>query len=215
MRAAHTFESSGSKLSKIAIVTALHAGVAIALIGMKVLPPSTPPQDPEFRFIPSPVTPTIPVASTPAPPSPTLPTIYVPTEVLIQLIPEPTVMATSVVPQPSLPSRSDGDSGAAVAGPISEPKADSVYKPAMAGDCTRPDYPARSARFGDTGTVTLALLIGPNGRVGDARIEKSSGHRELDRAAVAALSMCKFSPATANGVPEAAWGKIAYVWTLD
>jgi protein TonB len=48
-----------------------------------------------------------------------------------------------------------------------------------------------------------------------ARIQKSSGSRELDRAAVNALSLCQFKPAMNNGVPEAGWAQIAYVWTLD
>ncbi|UUZ51198.1 energy transducer TonB [Massilia sp. B-10] len=36
------------------------------------------------------------------------------------------------------------------------------------------------------------MLIGTNGQVTESRIQKSSGFRELDRAAIAALSMCKF-----------------------
>ena len=32
---------------------------------------------------------------------------------------------------------------------------------------------------------------------------------------MSALSLCQFKPATNNGVPEAGWGQIAYVWTLD
>ena len=68
---------------------------------------------------------------------------------------------------------------------------------------------------GDTGTVTLALLVGADGRVQDARIESSSGSRDLDRAAVNALSTCTFQPAMHGGVAEAGWAKLAYVWTLE
>ena len=71
------------------------------------------------------------------------------------------------------------------------------------------------ARNGDAGTVGLALLIAPDGHVADSKVTSTSGFRELDRAAMAALSLCKFKPATTNGVPESAWGKIAYVWTLE
>jgi protein TonB len=63
--------------------------------------------------------------------------------------------------------------------------------------------------------VTLALLVGTDGRVTSSRIQKSSGFRELDRAAVNALSQCQFKPAMNNGVPEAGWGQIAYAWVLD
>jgi protein TonB len=86
---------------------------------------------------------------------------------------------------------------------------------ANADGCAKPDYPVNAARNGDTGTVTLALLVGADGRVQNAKVQKSSGHRELDRAALNALSLCQFKPAMNNGVAEAGWGQIAYVWTLE
>jgi protein TonB len=46
-------------------------------------------------------------------------------------------------------------------------------------------------------------------------VQKSSGSHDLDRAAVSALSLCKFKPAMNGGVAEPAWGQIAYVWTLE
>lgn len=81
--------------------------------------------------------------------------------------------------------------------------------------CALPDYPAHAARNGESGTTRLALLVGVDGRVSSARVERSSGSRELDRAAVNALSLCRFKPATENGVAQAAWAQLAYVWTLD
>jgi protein TonB len=86
---------------------------------------------------------------------------------------------------------------------------------ADASGCDLPDYPAAAARRGDAGTTTLALLVGADGRVGSARVEHSSGSRDLDRAAINALSLCKFKPATNNGVPQASWAKLAYAWKLD
>jgi protein TonB len=86
---------------------------------------------------------------------------------------------------------------------------------ADANSCALPDYPASAARLGETGTTTLALLVGLDGRVSSARIEHGSGSRVLDRAALNALSLCRFKPATSNGVPEAGWAQLAYVWKLD
>ena len=86
---------------------------------------------------------------------------------------------------------------------------------ADANACALPDYPAAAARRGDSGTTTLALLVGADGRVSSARIEHSSGSRDLDRAAVNALSLCRFKPATENGVAQAGWAQLAYVWKLD
>ena len=54
-----------------------------------------------------------------------------------------------------------------------------------------------------------------DGRVQDSRIQSSSGSRELDRAAVNALSLCKFQPAMNGGTAEAGWAQLAYVWTLE
>ena len=84
-----------------------------------------------------------------------------------------------------------------------------------ANGCALPDYPARAARNGETGTVALALLVGVNGRVVDSKVLSSSGSRELDRAAQSALSLCSFQPAMEGGQPQQAWAQIAYVWKLD
>lgn len=86
---------------------------------------------------------------------------------------------------------------------------------ADANSCALPSYPASAARDGETGTTTLALLVGTDGRVSSARVEHGSGSRTLDRAALSALSLCRFKPAMNNGVPEAGWAQMAYVWTLD
>jgi protein TonB len=43
---------------------------------------------------------------------------------------------------------------------------------------------------------------------------KSSGFRDLDKAAVAGISKCRFKPAT-DGVPQEGWQQMQYVWTLE
>jgi protein TonB len=103
--------------------------------------------------------------------------------------------------------------------PAAEPSSNSgAIRSAVLADadgCAKPQYPANAARNGDTGTVTLALLVGADGKVSSSRVQRSSGHRELDKAAVNALSLCKFKPAMNGGVPEAGWAQIAYVWKLE
>jgi protein TonB len=81
-----------------------------------------------------------------------------------------------------------------------------------ASGCREPEYPAASARLGETGRVVLGLLVGVDGKVTDSRIETSSGHPRLDEAAREALSLCKFKPGTVDDQPEQAWAKIAYVF---
>jgi protein TonB len=149
-----------------------------------------------------------------APPDVVVPKVEVevqppPVETPIQAVttePDPTP-APAATPQPEAPPAA------------AQPSANSgVMRTAVLADangCAKPDYPANAARNGDSGTVTLALLVGADGKVTSSRIAKSSGHRELDKAAVNALSLCKFQPAMNNGVPEAGWAQIAYVWKLD
>jgi periplasmic protein TonB len=84
-----------------------------------------------------------------------------------------------------------------------------------AANCAKPDYPRNAQRNGDTGTVTLALLIGTDGRVADSKVEKSSGFRELDRAAQVGLGLCRFKPGTIDGVPQQSWTRMQYLWSLD
>ncbi len=81
-----------------------------------------------------------------------------------------------------------------------------------AGGCREPEYPAASARLGESGRVVLSLLVDVDGKVADSKIEHSSGSPRLDEAARAALSLCKFTPGTVDGQPEQAWGRIAYVF---
>lgn len=81
--------------------------------------------------------------------------------------------------------------------------------------CARPEYPRSSQRNEETGTTTLQFLIGVDGRVMEAKLAKSSGFRDLDRAAQSALSKCRFKPAMIDGKPEQAWTAVQYVWTLE
>ena len=81
--------------------------------------------------------------------------------------------------------------------------------------CDKPEYPRKSLRNEEQGTVTLAFLIGLDGQVVDSRVENSSGSKDLDQAAIAGLSLCKFKPGTIDGKPEQSWTKIQYVWKLE
>lgn len=221
MHAAHSYNGSGSKLSKIAIVMALHAAVAIAFMGMKVRPGDPPSRPVDVVFTeespkiiePEPVKPDLDTPKT------VMDKIVVP---IVEFDVKPPEVAQVLKVAPLAPGKTDdgdrtlppGDGGGTK---IEAPAAPDKFTVAFANakDCALPDYPARAVRNGDSGTVNLSLLIGVDGKVTDAKVQKSSGHRELDRAAVDALSLCKFKPATKNGVAQPAWGQLAYVWSLD
>lgn len=78
--------------------------------------------------------------------------------------------------------------------------------------CSKPEWPAGAVEAGKTGTVTMAFLIGTDGKVGKSRIIKSSGHADLDDAARTSLAKCTFRPGTRDGEPAEAWLQVQYVW---
>ena len=81
--------------------------------------------------------------------------------------------------------------------------------------CENPAYPRASLANEEKGTVVLAMLVSVEGAVTDSKIEKSSGFKNLDRAAQKALSACKFKPIMKDGKAEQGWAKIDYVWKLE
>jgi protein TonB len=77
--------------------------------------------------------------------------------------------------------------------------------------CAKPEYPKASLMNEEQGVVSISLLVGTDGVVSESKVEKSSGSKGLDKAALKALSACKFKPA--SGKSE--WQNIEYAWKLD
>ena len=209
-----------AKAAKFALVAALHVAlgaVFIHSINTKKISLSSLPE--QVLVMIEPVRPTPPPPSEPPKPMPKLapPEIVVPkVEVDVAPPPQPAPVQATTEPDPSpFPAMPPDTAPEAPATPAANPGQMRTAVFADANGCALPDYPAAAARRGDTGTTTLALLVGADGRVSSARVERSSGSRDLDRAAINALSLCKFKPATNNGAPEAGWAKLAYVWKLD
>jgi protein TonB len=66
---------------------------------------------------------------------------------------------------------------------------------------TIPGYPTLDRRLNHEGTVVLALSIGADGSVNDAKIATSSGYDGLDQAAIAWVKAhWRYKPATKGGV---------------
>ena len=184
-------------------LSSLPEQVLVMIEPERPVPPAPPPEPPRTM-------------QHTAPPDVVVPKV----EVEVAPPPEPAQIAATTQPDPS-PQPFTPAQAAPEAPPAAQPSASTsagqmhtaVF--ADASGCALPNYPSNAARNGETGTTTLALLVGVDGRVSSARIQHSSGSRELDRAAINALSLCKFKPATSNGAPEAGWAQIAYVWKLD
>lgn len=81
--------------------------------------------------------------------------------------------------------------------------------------CAKPDYPSASILLKQEGTVTLRFLIGVDGRVLQAEIEKTSGFNRLDEAARKHLSKCQFLPKTVEDKATQSWASMKYTWRLE
>jgi len=77
------------------------------------------------------------------------------------------------------------------------------------------EYPKASLMNEEQGTVSMSFLIASNGEVKESKLDKSSGFKNLDKAALKALSACKFKPGTKDGSPADTWTKVDYAWKLD
>jgi protein TonB len=79
----------------------------------------------------------------------------------------------------------------------------------------RSDLGAGATVAAAQGRVRLRLLVRLDGSVGTVEMLVSSGHPELDRAAVAALAQWRFQAATRDGVPIDAYYQVWVVFRLE
>ena len=77
------------------------------------------------------------------------------------------------------------------------------------------EYPKSSLMNEEQGTVSMSFLVAADGAVTEAKLEKTSGFKNLDKAAIKSISACKFKPGTKDGAPAPTWTKVDYAWKLD
>jgi protein TonB len=77
------------------------------------------------------------------------------------------------------------------------------------------EYPKASLMNEEQGTVTMSFLVNADGTVAESKLEKTSGFKNLDKAALKSLAACKFKPGTKDGAPAQTWAKVDYAWKLD
>lgn len=79
--------------------------------------------------------------------------------------------------------------------PKGESRAPSVAKQ------TKPVYPPDAREDGVEGVTVVLALIDPEGKVAEVKLEKGSGDRRLDRAALDAVRQWTYDPCLRDGVP--------------
>lgn len=79
--------------------------------------------------------------------------------------------------------------------------------------CANPTYDEKSIKKEEEGIVKLALQIGADGKVTDAKLLSSSGYPNLDRASLSAVQGCSFTASTIE--TPSTTSNISFKWVLN
>ena len=81
-----------------------------------------------------------------------------------------------------------------------------VSKPKGKATNSKPEYPQASVRAGEEGVVGINIYVTEDGRVGDVKLEKTSGFDRLDDAVLKHVKRSwKFTPCMQGETPVACW----------
>jgi periplasmic protein TonB len=80
---------------------------------------------------------------------------------------------------------------------------------------SEPFYPPQVIREGGEGTVLLSIQILADGRVGQVKLDRSSGHPKLDESALREAKKWRFVPGTSDGKPMAMWKQLPVTFRLN
>lgn len=80
---------------------------------------------------------------------------------------------------------------------------------------SEPFYPPQVIREGGEGTVLLSIYILADGRVGEVKLERSSGYAKLDESALREAKKWRFVPGTTDGQPLAMWKQLPVTFRLN
>ena len=195
-------------LGRMTLVAAIHVAVLFAIMKSLGFGPPMEEVKTEARFIDEPRRPI-----EPPPPAPVVPVIRFEGVVLPEELPPLEFEQTEVLSLPPTPDTyierpASGDN-------TPQPVIEKV-RPDPRYPLTKPTYSARMIREGNQGNIDIEVYVLPNGRVGDARVIKSTGFEELDLAAIAeAKRSWRLLPATRDGVAIAQWHRLRVTFKLN
>jgi len=194
--------TGSDKLTKIAVVVALHAALGYAFVNgtMHRL----------VESIPEVVNVTFVAPPPPPPPASQPKTVEVaqkaPSIAPPQLPVLPVVVENTITPPPAPVRASEPAPAPVVVAPVASAPA---APPAPAGPrvisaveyirAPQPVYPSSSRRMGEQGLVTLRVLVNEKGYAEQASIQKSSGFSNLDEAGRMAVMRALFKPYIEDG----------------
>ena len=195
----------------LAIIALLHLGFFWALTNglSQTITDVFTPEPPQY----------IPIVERPVPPAPKpIDNIKVqPTPIKLTYVPP--VVDIPDVPEggnpPLVDSISTPPDSIITGGGVSPPEPVIVEPRIPSRGLSEPAYPAQEIRLEHEGTVLLAVQILPNGRVGEVKLEKSSGYPKLDESALREARVWRFQPGTRDGVPVAMWKQLPITFRLN
>ncbi len=134
---------------------------------------------------------------------------------IIQVLKTPIERSPARVAPPKIQAKFGAKSTPAAADKGNGKDASTVIHKANYRKRTAPRYPRRAFELGQQGVVTLAALILPNGHPQSLKIEKSSGHRLLDKAAISAVKKWEFEPLVRNGQKIQSWVRVPVRFVIN
>jgi TonB family protein len=88
------------------------------------------------------------------------------------------------------------------------------YYPPKFNHQVKPAYPDAARVAHETGSVMVKVLVGSNGVPKSFTVSRSSGHKDLDAAVLAACKASTYSPATRGNTPIEAFYDVSYKFDL-
>jgi periplasmic protein TonB len=221
-------KNPAKKLTGIGIVILLHVlvvAVLIASMAKEIIKPSDKPV--EMTIIQEVIPPPI-VETPPEPPKivekvAKTPDVQKPVEKVVPVVKPvttPTVAPTTPTVAAPVASPSPSPSPVATPAPAADPgppvpKGETRGVSDGEAGCKAPPYPRDALMAEEQGNVVISVYVGTDGKVKESKVKKSSGSRNLDRAASKSFSLCSFKPALKNGEPQESWYDIPYEFVLN
>jgi len=112
------------------------------------------------------------------------------------------------VPPPDINIQNEAPATTSITQVTTQVKPAGITAPASVGrsHSCQDKYPPIAVRLGEEGTTALAFKITADGSVTDVTVSESSGHSDLDEAAVRCAGNWHYQPALQNGKPvEVPW----------
>jgi len=119
-------------------------------------------------------------------------------------------VAVATAPQPPAPVPVAAPPALPAPEPVTEPRGFAGYRNNPA-----PDYPALAQDRGLQGQVILKVQVLATGKPAAINVEKSSGHKVLDDAAIKAVQGWAFEPARRGQTPIDGWVKVPLNFKLS